>query len=170
MIIDIEARCINILNFTTVLLRCIAYLIQIFLQKARFILPANAIRMLTSHIRNEKFAAVQLCSTHLRISLRKEGCDIKFTSNLLHRKYEPCFMCTVTQSWVHFLLQQTRYHLPTLVRFPILLPLEKSDFSFYIKKLENSIRAYTVIIIIIIIIIIIKTSFYIALFTPGGQP
>ena len=60
---------------------------------ARFILPANAngIRMLTSQIRNEKFTAVQLCPTHLRISLRKEGCDVKFTSDSLRirMKYEP---------------------------------------------------------------------------------
>ena len=41
------------------------------------------------------FAAVQLRLTHLRISLRKDSCDIKFTSNSLRicirRKYEPGF-------------------------------------------------------------------------------
>ena len=63
--------------------------------KARFILPANANakRMLTSQIRNEQFAAVELCSTPLRIIAAKGGCDVKFTSNSLRirirRKYEP---------------------------------------------------------------------------------
>ena len=43
-----------------------------------------------------KFAAVQLCSTHLRISLRKESYDIKFTSTSfrIRSRYEPGFRQT----------------------------------------------------------------------------
>ena len=63
--------------------------------KARFILHANAKRILMSQIRNEQFAAVELCSTLLRIIAAKEGCDVKFTSNSLRirvrMKYEPGF-------------------------------------------------------------------------------
>ena len=46
--------------------------------KARFILPANAnvIQMLPSYVHNESFAAVQLCSTLLQTSLRKQSCDV----------------------------------------------------------------------------------------------
>ena len=61
--------------------------------QAQFILSANAnaIRMLTSQILNE--TCTSECSTLLRISQRKKGCDVKFTSNLhrirIHRKYEP---------------------------------------------------------------------------------
>ena len=65
--------------------------------KARFILPANANanakRILTSQIRNEQFAAVELCSTPLWIIAAKGGSDVKFLSNSLRihirSKYEP---------------------------------------------------------------------------------
>ena len=70
---------------------------------------ANAIRVLTSQIRNEKFAAVQLYSIHLRISLRKEGCDVKFTLNShrirIRRNHEPGLIGKIVSLSFECLLQ-----------------------------------------------------------------
>ena len=66
----------------------------LWLSKARFILHANVIRILTAHIRNNLFATVLNCAQH---SLWKRSCDIKFTTNslLIRRKYELGFTRTL---------------------------------------------------------------------------
>ena len=46
--------------------------VRVRVNLAPFILPANAKRMLTPRIHTKKFAAVQLCSTYLRISCERK--------------------------------------------------------------------------------------------------
>ena len=68
-------------------------ILEVVSQAKHTVLPTDAIQMLTSHIRNDKFAGVEWCSTLLSMCLRKQSCDIKFRSNshriCIRRKYEP---------------------------------------------------------------------------------